>query len=194
MFMRSHPVKIVFLFLHATMTNAVTIILGYTYFTMVQHTNNFPYVGNEELNKRICTGLLWCSLFYCFGIPVVLFISHLVSLCVIHRDYERSDYFKWPFVWISIPFQLQCVTIPLLRGFLERDYNKFLAGFNIAKMFLSVFLYVCMIPFLSIVYYKRHEHQDTNEYDSDIRLVRDTIILITVKLVFDIHLAVVQKV
>ena len=65
---------------------------------------------------------------------------------------------------------------------------------NIVRGFVQYFMYFCLIPFLSIIFAKRNEFlvDDTStkykdEYIEVIRMLKISIIMITVKIVFDVH-------
>ena len=62
---------------------------------------------------------------------------------------------------------------------------------NIIRLGFQTFLYICMIPFFSIIYSKRNDYSEEELVllDSPVRFLKISIILLTVKIVFDIHFA-----
>ena len=56
-------------------------------------------------------------------------------------------------------------------------------------------MYICMIPFLSIIYSRRNDYSEIEQemLSEPIRLLKISIILITVKILFDIHFAVASS-
>lgn len=158
----------------------------------LRHSKQFPYQHKPELNQKI-ESVLWPFIFfYCMVIPISIMQGHIMFVfCVKERMFRKKDILKWPIVLFSIPFHLQYVIIPLMLGFSNFKYNVWLRNVNYIRAILNTVLFVCLLPLISIVYYKRNDFKGSTTDPSILSAIsytQATIVCMTMNLLFDANI------
>ena len=159
---------------------------------MTETADNFPYKDNLEFNQRLGKVVYWCAMLYVFVDRALLFIFHFFyMICGRIRGMDRL---KSPILLLSIPFGLQYYLTSIMCGYGHRVWKEIMNAGTIGRGFWQSFMYICLIPFLSIIYAQRKQFDESERAGpllDVINNVRTSIILLSCKIVCDIWIGVV---
>lgn len=117
-------------------------------------------------------------------VPTIAFLFHLLMIVAVDvwkRPLVNS--IKFIIILACVPANAQFLVIPLLRGYIDKISN-FHSILQVFRSYLSLALYVVLLPLICIMYH-RANHIESEAVRTAKTLIMVDIILLTIKVPFD---------